>query len=102
MNIDLLQRNIVDWADGISSLRRPTDAVVKLVGEASELLDAVVNNKDVEGEIGDCLILLLDLADMYGIDPVKAGFRKMEINRARKWVADGTVIRRERGHNGAD
>lgn len=89
-----LQIEVVDWADSISPLRQPKDAVVKMVSETSELLDAVLNDRDVEGELGDCIILLLDLAEMHNVDLIEAGWRKMGINRKRSWYSEDGVIRR--------
>lgn len=102
-SMDRLQADILAWADQISPERLPKDAVVKLVSEASELLDAVLNGSkgDVEGELGDCIVLLLDLAHMYEINLARAGHKKMGINRARSWESDNGVIRRVRG-NGHD
>lgn len=98
-----LQTDVVVWADSISPTRRPKDAVVKVVSEASELLDAVLNDGDVEGELGDLIILLLDLANMYRINIVRAGSDKMVINRQRHWRSDHGVIRRLKGSiNGED
>ena len=94
-----LQQDVVTWADSISPTRMPKDAVVKMVSETSELLDAVLNQRDVEGELGDCIILLLDLANMYGVDLVAAGQRKMFINHNRRWTNEKGVIRRKKnGH----
>lgn len=92
-----LQRQILEWADALSPRRRPENTMVKLSGESSELLDAIVNRlgrEAVESELGDCIILLLDIAAMYNIDLVQAGFKKMEVNRARKWTSNDGVIRR--------
>lgn len=94
-----LQTDVIEWADGIAPDRSAKDAVVKMVSETSELLDAVLNNGNVEQELADCLILLLDLADMYNIDLVEAGAAKMTINWNRKWENVNGVIRRKR--NGA-
>lgn len=104
ITIDELQKEVVRWADKIAPDRQAKDAVVKMVSETSELLDAVLNGEkqEVEGELGDCVILLLDIADMYGINLVEAGRRKMRINRNRKWTNNGGVIRRDRRTNGAD
>lgn len=103
--LEMLQHEIVEWADAISPGRRPENTVVKLVSESSELLDAIVNGKRadaVEDELGDCIILLLDLADMYGVDIIKAGYKKMDVNRKREWTVDGNVIRRKiNGHDPA-
>lgn len=92
-----LQFDVVSWADSISPTRRPENTMVKLNSETSELLDAIVNRlgrEAVESELGDCLILLLDLANMYQIDLVTAGERKMVINRQRRWRSEDGVIRR--------
>lgn len=98
-DVDALSEDIVEWADSISPGRLPANTVVKLVSESSELLDAIINNgsvQEVESELGDCIILLLDLASMFGVDLVEAGYKKMYANRERKWTADGNVIRRVR------
>jgi NTP pyrophosphatase (non-canonical NTP hydrolase) len=95
-----LQNDVVWWADSIAPNRSPKDAVVKLVSEASELLDAVLNRGNVESELGDCLILLLDLANMYNIDLIEAGRIKMEINKRRSWRSEDGVIRRNGKTNG--
>lgn len=102
MDIESLQRSVLDWADQISPGRSPKDAVVKLVSETSELLDAVLNGGDVEGELGDCVILLLDLCKMYNINLVKAGHKKMRINVKRKWYSDDGVIRRVKPNGKSD
>lgn len=92
---DGLQSAVVEWADSISPLRQPKDAVVKLVSEASELLDAVLNDpSEVDGELADVFILLLDLANMHNINLPEAAWRKLNINRNRKWEEVDGVIRR--------
>lgn len=94
-NFDDLQEAVTGWADSISPLRQPKDAVVKLVSESSELLDAVLNKPDeVEGELADVFFLLLDLAAMHDVDLLKATWNKLAINRSRKWEEVDGVIRR--------
>ena len=90
---------VTNWANTIAPDREAKDAVVKMVEETSELLDAVLNkDRDaVEEELGDCMILLADIADMYGIDLISAGYRKMAVNAKRTWTNNNGVIRRERG-----
>ena len=90
-----LQEEVLEWAGGLSPHRKPQNTVVKMVSETSELLDAVLNERDVEGELADCMILLLDLADMYDVDLIQAGFAKMQINREREWAVKNGVIRRK-------
>lgn len=95
-DILVMTMDVVTWADKVSPNRQPKDAVVKLVSEVSELLDAVLNKspEEVEGELADCQILLLDLAKMYGVNLRDATHNKMAINRARKWAEKDGVIRR--------
>lgn len=93
-----LKNEVVGWANEIAPDRNPQDTVIKGVSEMSELLDAVVNKgiNDVRGELGDVLILLVDLGHMYDIDIINAALEKMEINRARKWTTEDGVLRRVR------
>lgn len=100
MTLRELQDEVVIWADSISPSRRPENTMVKFNSEASELLDAIVNrlgHEAVESELGDCIILLLDLAKMYGVDLIEAGRKKMVINRQRHWRSEDGVIRRNKG-----
>lgn len=94
-----LTTEVVGWADNIAPDRRPIDAAIKAVAEVAELLDAVANKSahEVSKEIGDVMILLLDIANMYDIDPVNAGQYKMGINKSRKYYADEKgVMRRDK------
>lgn len=93
-----LTSEVVEWADQIAPSRRPRDAVIKAVSEMSELLDAVLNKdpKSVEEELGDVMILMVDIGNMYGINIIDAGLKKMVINRGRKWKTEDGVMRRER------
>lgn len=98
--IEFLQDDVVSWADSISKHRSPKDAVVKMVSETSELLDAVLNGtlRDVEGELADCFILMLDLAAMHNVDLLHAARVKMMVNKTREWRNEGGVIRRIKGN----
>lgn len=98
MSVNTLTDEVVEWADQIAPHRQPKDTVVKLVSETSELLDAVLNKSpiDVEEEVGDMMILLVDICKMYGIDPVFAAQKKMAVNRNRKWTTKDGVMRRIR------
>lgn len=93
-----ITREVVGWADQIAPTRQPKDAVVKMVSETSELLDAVLNKdpRAVREEIGDVMILLVDLANMYNINPVYAAEDKLAVNRQRKWEMRDGVMRRIR------
>ena len=89
---------VVDWAGQIAPARQPKDAAIKAVSEMSELLDAVMNKspENIKEELGDMMILMVDLAYMYRIDLIKAGLDKMKVNRARAWEQKDGVMRRIR------
>lgn len=91
-----ITKEVVGWADQIAPARAPKDTVVKMVSETSELLDAVLNKdpRAVREEIGDVMILLVDLANMYNINPIYAAEDKMNVNRKRKWEMRDGVMRR--------
>lgn len=77
-----LQRAVVEWANSIFPQRTQASAFMKLFEEVGEL----IRQPNSPGEYADILIMLLDLADMHGIDLLKAGFDKMDVNRKRSWV----------------
>lgn len=96
--LKMLTYVVTKWANQIAPNRMPKDTVVKIVSETSELLDAVLNKDPtaVRDEIGDLMILIVDIAQMHGIDPVAAGLDKMEVNQTRKWAIKDGVMRRIR------
>ncbi len=91
-----------DW----EQFHSPKNLAMALIVEAAELvepfqwlsqeqsrqLDAATRQAVAE-EIADVLIYLTRLADVLGIDPLEAAFRKIEIN-ARKYPVD-----KARGHS---
>lgn len=80
-----------DWIQGLLPVRDPRRTVSKLCSEVGELMEAVcVGPKAaVADEFADCLVLLLDIAKLSGVDPLEAFNRKMEINKNRSWKASG-------------
>ena len=86
-SITELQQEIAQWADTVVPDRTPLSVIAKLLGELGELIAS--ERMGDPSEIGDVLILALDLAHLQGIDSSKAIRDKLEINRTRKWkVAD--------------
>ena len=67
------------------------------VGELNELFlwDGVPRSKpELNDEIADCLLFLLRLAQVSGVEPLAAAHAKMDENERRVWNADG---RRDKG-----
>lgn len=91
-----IRRMAHDQAEWISTLlarRDPRRTVMKLGGEVMELMEAVtLGSKEVEGEVADCLILLLDVCVLHGIDPVEAFYNKLDINKNREWQPSGGCL----------
>jgi NTP pyrophosphatase (non-canonical NTP hydrolase) len=91
-DIRQVQRHINEWADHTFGYGRdPQASLSKLVLEE---IPELLSHKKVRGlegidlEFADTLILLLDLADMWGIDVPKALENKMSINHKRRWKLD--------------
>ncbi len=85
-----------DW----DQFHNPKNLAMALVVEAGELMEPFQwltpeqcealpedTRAEVEMEVADVLLFLLRLCDRLGIDPVGAGFRKLELNE-RKYPVD--------------
>ncbi len=87
-----------EWIRGVIENRVVGKTVVKLVGEAAELLEAVsyLDQPARAKELADVLILVLDIAELEQIDIVAAFHDKMDENRGRDWaVGDGCISHKE-------
>lgn len=79
------------WANRTFPGRGPKSSINKLGME--ELPELLVHLKEkgltgIEGEWADCMILLLDLARIWKINPARAIENKMTINNHRMWRKD--------------
>jgi NTP pyrophosphatase (non-canonical NTP hydrolase) len=82
---------IHEWANNTFPDRGPKSSVNKLgMEELPELLIHLKEHgpSDIGEEWADCVILLLDLARIWNIDPAKAIEAKMRINNNRMWRKD--------------
>lgn len=88
------QREVKEWITEILPKRNPHKTTVKMVGEAVELLEAVIGvGGDPKDECADVLILLVDVADQLGIDLLAEGRKKLQINREREWrLQNGALV----------
>ena len=93
-DLRVIQKWIVEWADEVIGHDRDLRATLwKLVmEEIPELADDYNRTGTLDpSEVGDVLILVLDLCHICGIDPAHAIGEKMDINESRSW---------KRGHAG--
>lgn len=91
-DICALASDIFEWANHTFPGRSPKASLMKLVmEEVPELLHGL-NTEGVTPKIAhewaDCMILLLDLARLWGIEPGEAIRSKMAINKFRMWKKD--------------
>lgn len=79
--------------------RLPTPAVgfIRAESEMDELADAITHRKngdntEIGRELADVSIVLMGMAEQFGIDLQAAIDEKMRVNRARRWIvtSDGT------------
>lgn len=95
--LKVIQRAIWKWANTIMPERTPADAIKKLsMEEVPELWRALKERGAIEeDEVADCLILLLDICEMSGIDPIDAIQTKMVENLSRTWKFEYGVLQHE-------
>lgn len=85
------QMLVTKWANEAFPNRVPEASLSKLVmEEIPELLQHKREHgiETIQGELADCFILLMDLAEIWGIDIATAVRDKMMINAKRQWTHD--------------
>ena len=82
-SVSEFQSEVSKWAFQTFPHQTPHSKMTHLRKEIDELAE---DTSDGE-EMADCFILLLNLAEMAGVDLMTEARRKMEINRKRKWGA---------------
>ncbi len=82
-SVSEFQKAVSKWASETFPHQTPHSKMTHLRKEIDELAE---DTSDGE-EMADCFILLLNLAEMAGVDLMAEARRKMEINRKRKWGA---------------
>ena len=86
-DIRQLQDRITKWADTNFPNRTTADILLKLYEEVGEY----ARNPKAALEMGDIMILLLDVAHQNGIDVHRAVEDKMDINEKREWRVDANT-----------
>jgi len=84
-----VQEKVTAWADEVFPGRRPEIAFMKLFEEVGEVVTDPYNRL----EWADLIVLIVDLAAMYGIrDLGSAVLEKIKINRERQWARSKTGV----------
>lgn len=68
MILDNLESKTLKWSHerGILTNGNSSTQALKLVSEIGELCDNIIKNRDVKDDIGDCLVLLTNIANLEG------------------------------------
>jgi len=86
ISLGTLQREVCKWADA----NFPTRDAVSVYNKLKQELEEWAENPDDASEFADVMILILDWAQLKGVDMQEAINRKMGININRQWVFDPT------------
>lgn len=96
-NLIELEEKIVQWSyeRGILTNGKTTTQVLKLMSELGEMADNVAKGKDISDDIGDCLVVLTNIARLEGTTLVKCGNIAYNDIKDRKGFlnANGTFIK---------
>jgi NTP pyrophosphatase (non-canonical NTP hydrolase) len=94
-DIKEMQRIQAEWIREVLPTRDIRKTCIKLCSESAEVAEAIgyLGLDAAAGELADVLILVLDIAELSGIDLSKAFAEKMRVNRDREWVVGDGCIR---------
>ena len=67
-DLNLLEELTIQWSEdrGIIENSTPQIQGLKLVSEMGELADNLAKGRDIKDDIGDCLVVLTNIANMSG------------------------------------
>ena len=67
-SLDVLENKTLEWSanKGILKNGRAETQVLKLMSELGELADNIIKGNDVKDDIGDCLVVLTNIANLSG------------------------------------
>ena len=83
-DVGALSEQVFEWAEEAFPVRTDISMYLKMYGEIAEMIES---DGDPD-EIADMFILLLDYAKRKKVDVTTAVMKKLDTNRARKWVTD--------------
>lgn len=68
MSLENLEQSVLKWADekGIFDKGDIQSQILKLVAEVGELADDAAKNRDIRGELGDVIVVAINVSAMAG------------------------------------
>lgn len=95
--LDTLYKKTLDWSydRGILTNGNAQTQTLKLMSEMGELADNVAKGKDVKDDIGDCLVVLTNIASLSGTNLVECWNKAYEDIKDRRGFlnSDGIFIK---------
>jgi len=63
-DLEEYERNVISWSRsrGILTSSTPSQQFLKLVSEMGELADNIAKGRDIRDDVGDCLVVLTNIA----------------------------------------
>jgi uncharacterized protein YabN with tetrapyrrole methylase and pyrophosphatase domain len=97
MTLDELYKKTLDWSydRGILTNGNSMTQTLKLMSEMGELCDNIAKGKDVKDDIGDCLVVLANIASLSNTNLVECWTHAYNDIKDRKGFlnADGIFIK---------
>lgn len=93
-----LESNIVQWHRDRNLIEGATDKdqVCKLIQEVGELSDNVCKGRDVTDDIGDCIVVLINIAERNGLSLQECMQEAYDDIKDRKGrMVDGIFVKEE-------
>ena len=98
MTLDELEKAIVQWHHDRNLIEGSTDKdqLVKLVSEMGELADNICIKKDVSDDIGDMIVVLINIAERNGLSIAECMTQAWDDIKDRKGkMVDGIFVKDE-------
>jgi len=96
--LDRLEENIVQWHHDRNLIEGATDKdqVCKLIQEVGELSDNVCKQKDIRDDIGDIIVVLINIAERNGLSLQECMQTAYDDIKDRKGkMVDGVFVKEE-------
>jgi len=94
--IDILLKNIAQWHRDRNLIEgsNDKDQVCKLIQEVGELSDNVCKGKDVRDDIGDIIVVLVNIAERHGLsltECIEVAYNDIKDRRGK--MVDGIFVK---------
>lgn len=95
---DILEKAIIQWHHDRNLIEGSTDKdqLAKLIQEMGELSDSICKGRDVSDDVGDMIVVLLNIVERNGLTLEKCMARAWDDIKDRKGkMVDGVFVKEE-------